>query len=73
VSAVHRRFRQSLSASALRLITAVNPTGVFMTHDPKLLSRVAEKYFTGGTKDFLIQLNKRRIRNEKETEDGKES
>jgi hypothetical protein len=43
-----------------------------MTHDPKLLSRVAEKYFTGGTKDFLIQLNKRRMRNQKVETDGDE-
>ena len=44
------------------------------TNDVRLLERVAEKFFTGGTKDFLIQLNKRRIRNENDGEkDGNET
>ena len=43
------------------------------TNDPKLLQRVAETYFSNGTRAYLIELNKRRVREPKqENPDGKE-
>ncbi len=44
-----------------------------MTHDTRLLQRVAEQHFTGGTREYLLQLAKKRIREPKSEEkpDGK--
>jgi hypothetical protein len=36
-----------------------------MTHDTRLLQRVAEQHFTGGTREYLLQLAKKRIREPK--------
>ena len=45
-----------------------------MTHDTRLLQRVAEQHFTGGTREYLLQLAKKRIREPKSEEksDGKD-
>ena len=44
-----------------------------MTHDTRLLQRIAEQYFQGGTRQYLIELNKKRVREPKqENPDGKE-
>jgi hypothetical protein len=37
-----------------------------MTHDTRLLQRVAEQHFTGGTREYLLQLAKKRIREPKQ-------
>jgi hypothetical protein len=37
-----------------------------MTHDTRLLQRVAEQHFTGGTQQYLLNLAKRRIREPKQ-------
>jgi hypothetical protein len=39
-----------------------------MTHDTRLLQRVAEQHFTGGTREYLPQLAKKRIREPKSEE-----
>ena len=36
-----------------------------MTHDTRLLQRVAEQHFTGETREYLLQLAKKRIREPK--------
>lgn len=40
-----------------------------MTHDTRLLQRIAEQYFQGGTRQYLIELNKKRVRDPKEKSD----
>jgi hypothetical protein len=37
-----------------------------MTHDTRLLQRVAEQHFSGGTREYLLQLAKERIREPKQ-------
>ena len=46
--------------------SAVNLTGALMTHDTRLLQRIAEQYFQGGTRQYLIELNRKRIREPKQ-------
>lgn len=40
-----------------------------MTHNTRLLQRIAERYFKDGTRQYLIELNKKRIRDPKEKSD----
>lgn len=37
-----------------------------MTHDTRLLQRVAEQHFTGGTREYLLALAKKKIREPKQ-------
>lgn len=43
-----------------------------MTHDTRLLQRVAEQHFTGGTREYLLALAKKRIRELKSEEKSDE-
>jgi hypothetical protein len=43
-----------------------------MTHDTRLLQRIAEQHFTGGTREYLLALAKKRIREPKSEEKSDE-